>query len=97
RSGARTVLDQIEPRWEAIQREREAALALVGELRIAESERAASLRDLERIDRESGEIAAARESLASIADQLAPLASLQGELRDLERGSNEVARRKTLA
>jgi exonuclease SbcC len=97
RSGARTVLDQIEPRWEAIQREREIVLALVSELRVAESERAAALRDLERIDREAAEVTAARESLASIIEQLAPFAALQAELRELEKASNEVARRKTLS
>jgi exonuclease SbcC len=97
RSGARTVLDQIEPRWEAIQRERETVVALVGELRVAESERAGAQRDIERIDREAAEVAAARESLASITDQLAPFAALQIELRDLEKASNEVARRKTLS
>ena len=97
RSGARTVLDQIEPRWEAIQREREIVLALVSELRVAESERAGAQRDIERIDREAAEVAVARESLASISEQLVPFAALQAELRELEKASNEVARRKTLS
>ncbi|HEY4303923.1 MAG TPA: SMC family ATPase [Gemmatimonadaceae bacterium] len=97
RSGARTGLDQIEPRWEAMQRERETVLALVSELRVVESERASAVRDIERIDREAAEVTAARESLASITAQLAPFATLQAELRELEKASNEVARRKTLS
>jgi exonuclease SbcC len=97
RSGARTALDQVEPRWEAIQRERETVLALVSELRVAESERAAAQRDIERLEREAAEITTAKATLAEITAQLAPLASLQAELRDLEKASNEVARRKTLA
>jgi exonuclease SbcC len=97
RSGARTVLDRIEPRWEAIQRERDTVLALAAEVRVAESERAGAQRDIERIDREAAEIAAARESLASITEQLAPFAAMQLELRELEKASNEVARRKTLS
>jgi exonuclease SbcC len=72
-------------------------LALVSELRVAESERAGAARDLERIDRDAAEIGAARETLATIAEQLAPFAALQTELRDLERASHEVARRKTLS
>ena len=97
RSGARTTLDDVEPRWEAIQAEREAVLALMSELRVSESERGGCQRDLERIDREGAEISAARESLASIATELAPLPALQAELRELDKASNAVARRKTLA
>ena len=97
RSGARTVLDQIEPRWEATQREREQVMALISELRVAESERAASQRDIERIEREAAEVAVARDSLVEIAEQVAPMAALQAELRELDKASNEVARRKTLA
>lgn len=97
RSGARTVLDEIEPRWEAAQRERETVQALVAELRVAESERLGARRDLERLEREAAEIAVAKATLAEITEQLAPLAALQAELRDLDKASNEVARRKTLS
>ena len=55
------------------------------------------MRDIERIDREAAEVTAARESLASITEQLAPFAVFQVELRELEKASNEVARRKTLS
>lgn len=96
RSAARTSLDEIAPRWEAMQREREAMLALDAERRVAESERTSRNRDVERLDREALEIANARAELATIATDLAPLPALQIELRDLERASNEESRRKTL-
>jgi len=96
RSRARTALDEIEPRWDAMQRERELVQGIVAEQRVAESERAAAARDIERIDRELAEIAAARASLDRLRAQLERLPSLEAELRDLERASSEVARRKTL-
>lgn len=97
RSAARNAVDAIEPRWEQMQRDRDAAQAIVAELRVAESERNARARDAERIERECAEVVVAKEELARVTSELAPLAALQDELRGLERASNEEARRKTLA
>lgn len=94
---ARLVLDELLPRWEAMQREREMLQALVSELRVAENERASRARDLERIDREHAEVTAARDELARLTAELIPLASLEAELRELERAFNEESRRGTLA
>lgn len=97
RVAAKTSLEEIEPRWEAMQREREALLTLVAEQRVAESERTARERDALRLDREYGEVADAREELTRISAELASFAALQDELRELERAFNEESRRKTLA
>jgi exonuclease SbcC len=97
RAAAKTALEEIEPRWEAMQRERETLLALVAEQRVAESEQAARERDVARLDREYREVSDAREELARISTELASFAALQDELRELERAFNEESRRKTLA
>ena len=96
RERTRATVDELAPRWEALQREREALQQIVAELRVADGERDARERDRERIQRELDEIAVAREELARISGELAPLPTLEGDLRELERASNEVARRQTL-
>jgi exonuclease SbcC len=96
RAAARRVLDEIAPRWEVMQRERDVLQGIVAELRVVESERAARQRDGARIDRECGEITAARDELARLNGELAVLPALQTELRDLDRACNEEARRKSL-
>src|SRR5262249_3165234 len=96
RTRTRATVDELAPRWEALQREREALQQIVAEIRVAEGEREARERDRERIQRELDEIAVAREELSRIAGELAALPTLEGDLRELERASNEVARRQTL-
>ena len=96
RERATAALAAIAPRWERMQQEREVHQALVAELRVAESERDARQRDLDRILRELVEIAAAREEFERLAAELVPLAALEVELRELERASNEQARHRTL-
>ena len=96
RTAARTTLDEIAPRWDAMQREREVLQALLAELRVAEGDRDSRARDVERIDREFAEVVGAREELSRASVELAPLPALQNELRELERASNEESRRGTL-
>jgi exonuclease SbcC len=96
RVSARRALDEIAPQWEAMQRERDALQAIVSELRVVESERAARERDVARIQRECEEVTEARAERERIGVELAPLPALQAELRELERACNEVARRGTL-
>jgi exonuclease SbcC len=93
---SRLALDEVTPRWEAVQRERDALLAVTAELRVAESERSALARDEERVGRELATAAAARRELERLTAELAPLAALQLELRSLERACNEAERRRTL-
>ncbi|MGH7616307.1 MAG: AAA family ATPase, partial [Gemmatimonadaceae bacterium] len=96
RERSRAALDELAPKWEALQRERDALHAIVAELRVAEGEQAARERERERIQRDLDEIAVAREERARVAADLEPLPALETELRELERASNEVARRQTL-
>ncbi|HEY4130917.1 MAG TPA: SMC family ATPase, partial [Gemmatimonadaceae bacterium] len=93
---ARQTLDEIAPRWDAMQVQRDQLQAIVAELRVVDSERAARQRDVERIDRDCAAISIAREELGRLTTELAPLPALQVELKALDRACNEEARRKTL-
>jgi exonuclease SbcC len=96
RERSRGVLDELVPKWEALQRERDVLQAIVAELRVADSDRIARERERDRIQGDLDEIAVAREELARLALDLEPLPALESELRVAERASNEVARRQTL-
>ena len=97
RIAARRVLDEVNPQWEAIQRDRDAMQALVSEIRVVEGERASIEREATRIDRELAEAATAREELVRTQTDLAPFAALQAELAELDRAANEEGRRRTLS
>ena len=97
RTRARAGVGEITPKWEAMQRQRDALQAIAGELRVAENEQSSRDRERQRIQQDLDEIARAREELAGLTADLAPLAPLETELRELERASNEEARRRTLA
>ena len=96
RVAARNALDTLTPRWEAMQRERDALQALVSEMRVVDGERAALERDLARIERELADAALARDEVNRLTAALVELPALEMELRDLERACNEAARRRTL-
>jgi exonuclease SbcC len=96
RDVARRALDDIVPKWDAVQRERDAMQALMAELRVAEGERAALQREEARIDRELAETLEAKEELERLSAELSPLGALQIEFRELDRASNEESRRRTL-
>jgi exonuclease SbcC len=96
RDRARENLERLTPRWEALQRERDAVQALGAELRVLESEAAAVARDIARLDEDLAAIADAREECDRLSLELEPLAALQRELQELDRACNEVARRGTL-
>lgn len=96
RTRAQRSLEDIEPRWEAMQRERDVVQSIVSELRVLENERAARQRDLDRIEGECTEITAARAEVARLNAEASALPALQSELRELERACNEEARRGTL-
>jgi exonuclease SbcC len=96
RVAARRALDEITPRWEAMQRERDALQALVSEMRVVEGERAALDRDVARVDRELADAALARDEVNRLTASLVEFPALQTEMRDLDRACNEAARRRTL-
>ena len=97
RVSARSVFDGVTPRWESMQRERDALQAVVAEIRVAEGERSSLEREAARIDAELVGIETARDELNRVAAELAPLSDLEIELKRLERACNEAARRRTLA
>jgi len=96
RTAARRVIDELTPRWEAIQRDREAMQAVLGEIRVATGEREVVERDVARVNGELAEVAAARAELDRTREELEPLASLQAEIKELARAASEEGRRKTL-
>jgi DNA repair protein SbcC/Rad50 len=96
RVAAHRALDEITPRWETMQRERDTMQALVSEMRVVEGERAGLERDVARVERELADAAVAREEVNRLAAALVEFPALQTELRELDRASNEAARRRTL-
>ncbi len=97
RGRAKTALDAVVPQWTAAQAARDQLQEILAELRVAESEEASAVRELERVDRELAELATARDELASLAAQVAPLAALREELARLEQLARAEGRRAALA
>lgn len=89
-------LGAMAPSWQEAQAARERLQEVVGELRVVESDEASRTRELERLDAERAEIAAARDELEALAAQLAPLAAVAAEFRRLEALAREEGRRQTL-
>jgi len=89
-------LTQVRPRWDAIQRERDALQNLLAELRVAEQEESGLARDIERVERELAELAASRHEREELARQLEPLGALSTEFQSLEVLAREEGRRQTL-
>jgi exonuclease SbcC len=96
RMRARRAFDDLTPRWEAAQRERDALQALVAETRVTDGARTSLERDRARLERDLTDAAAARQELNGALAELAPFAELQSELQRLDRSCNEEARRRTL-
>ncbi|HTE47819.1 MAG TPA: SMC family ATPase, partial [Gemmatimonadaceae bacterium] len=97
RALGRKTFDDMTPRWEQMQRERDALQTLVAEIRVADGDRSSLERDTLRIHGELAEIAAAREELDKLHVELVQLSAAQTELKDQDRACNEESRRKTLA
>src|SRR6185437_15386738 len=96
RGRAQAVLDRVRPKWELMQREREALQAVLAELRGAEGEEAGLARDAERLTRELGGIAAAKAERDALATELIPYAALHAEFQHLEVLAREDGRRQSL-
>ncbi|MGE5730396.1 MAG: SbcC/MukB-like Walker B domain-containing protein, partial [Gemmatimonas sp.] len=92
----RRALDVVTPRWESVQRERDAMQAITAELRVVDGERTALARDAQRVARELSDAAVARRELDRLTVELTPLAAMQLELSALDRACNEAERRRTL-
>jgi exonuclease SbcC len=87
-------LAEIRPRWEQLQQQREAALALESELRLAEHQAATAAQRIARLEQETLELAVAQEQLEKLARRLTPLAALREEAVALERQAEHDASRR---
>ncbi|GJG85120.1 hypothetical protein tb265_03010 [Gemmatimonadetes bacterium T265] len=84
------------PRWQAVQEARERALALAGELRVAEAEGATLAREGERLARELDAATAAGAEVERLSSLLAPLPILRTELARLDQLAAAEGRRQAL-
>ncbi|MEQ1691117.1 MAG: SMC family ATPase [Gemmatimonas sp.] len=73
-------LAMVEPKWTAAQAERERVQRVLNDVRLAESESLALMRDLERIDRDLDAIANAQNVLKPLLEELAPLTDVRASL-----------------
>jgi exonuclease SbcC len=89
-------LAQVRPLWERLQQQRDSALGLEAELRVADHQVVAVADRLGRLDRQLAEAAGAAERLEAARQRLAPLAALREELAALERQAEAFAQRKGL-
>ncbi len=93
---ARRAAAELEPRWTAMHRVRDAVQRVAGELRVLANESGNLERDRERLAREAAEIADARGELERLAVQLAPIAALAEQLRAMDDLYRAEGRRQTL-
>jgi DNA repair protein SbcC/Rad50 len=89
-------LAEVRPRWEELQRLREAALTLEAELRVTDHQRTAAAERAERLERQVAEAGAARTKLEEVGRRLAPLPALRDEVAAFEREAESYAARKGL-
>jgi exonuclease SbcC len=95
-AAAERALAEVRPRWEDLQRRREAALTLEAELRVAEHQAAAAAERAERLAAEVAEAESAAGQLAEIVRRLTPLPGLRLEVAELEREAEAHAARRGL-
>jgi exonuclease SbcC len=93
---ADAVVAEVRPRWERLQRQREAALKLEAELRVAAHRAEAGAERAERLGREVAEAGTAAQQLQDVLQRLAPLVLLKQEVAGLERDAEAYAARKGL-
>ncbi len=96
RTAARRTMEEMTPRWESLQRDRERAQALAAELRVVDGEIVSIEREIARIDRELGDAATARAELDGVRRALVPLPALEVEFKALDRSAAEAGRKRTL-
>jgi DNA repair protein SbcC/Rad50 len=93
---AERTLAEVRPRWEEVQRLREAALVLESELRVADHQVVASAERVERLESQVAEATAASRQQAELTRRLAPLPALRDELAVLERQAEARAARNSV-
>jgi exonuclease SbcC len=93
---AEAAVAQVRPRWEELQRQRDTALSLEAELRVADHRAGAAAERADRLTREVAEAGAAAQQLEEVTHRLTPLSGLRAEIVELERGAEAHAARKGL-
>jgi exonuclease SbcC len=93
---AEAAVAQVRPRWEELQRQRDTALSLEAELRVADHRAGAAADRPYRLTREVPEARAAEQQLEEVTHRLTPLSGLRAEIVELERGAEAHAARKGL-
>jgi len=88
-------LTAIRPQWERLQQLREAALALEGELKLADQKAASTAERAKRLEQEAAEAEAAKQRLDEVRRRLGPLPALREEAQVLERQAEAFAARKS--
>ncbi len=94
---ADAALTVLAPQWEAAQKARDALQQLLSDLRLADNEVAAIMREVERVERDLQAIATARQELHAVTADLAPLNELMEEFQSLEALSRDEGRRRALS
>jgi exonuclease SbcC len=84
------------PQWKAAQAERERLQKIDIDQRVAEGEQAARQREVDRQDRELGDLANAQSELTAFRGAIAPLAGVRAELEVMDGLAREEGRRQTL-
>jgi DNA repair protein SbcC/Rad50 len=95
-AAAERLLAEVRPRWEEVQRLREAALSLQAELQVAEHRASAAAERAERLERQLAEATTARTKLEDVSKRLAPLADLREQVAAFEREAEAHTARKAL-
>ena len=90
-------VEKLTPQWEEAQVERERLQRIDSDLRVAESDQTARKRDLERQDRELGELASAQSEMKKLRASIEPLLPVRDELEAMDRLAREEGRRQALS
>jgi exonuclease SbcC len=93
---AHDALLALQPKWADAQKERDIHQKLAADARVKEGQETALARDLERLDLELVEVAAARKEIEEISAELNVHADLAARLHEMERLFQEEGRRKEL-
>jgi exonuclease SbcC len=93
---ASTMLEELQPKWAAAQKEREAMQALTAELRLRESEETSFVKDSTRLEEELAEIVEARKELAKIKSELSVDKDIESQLHQMQALAQQEGRRSTL-
>ena len=93
---ANAVVSDLEPKWAAAQKDREAMQALTAELRLRESQEGSLLKDAKRLEEELAEIADARKEVAQIKSELSVHKDLESQLHEMQALAAQEGRRAAL-